>query len=62
MIQEMFQTPGKWNINPYGILDLALRGVIPITDKRVHLEDIGGDVDKSNEISEVNNDKDTTAE
>ena len=62
MIQEMFQTPGKWNINRYGILDLALRGVIPITDKRVHLEDIGGDVDKSNEISEVNTDKDTTAE
>ena len=50
------------NINRYVLLDLVLRGVIPLTDKRVHLEDIGGDVDKSNEISEVNTDKDTTAE
>jgi hypothetical protein len=64
MIQEMFNTKssGKWNINRYGILDLALRGVIPITDRRIGLEDIGGGDVQANEISEVNNDKDMTAE
>ena len=64
LIEEMFhtRTSNAWNISRYGILDLALRGVIPITDNRIDLDDIhGGDVE-ANETSEVVNDKDTITE
>ena len=56
------RTSNAWNISRYGTLDLALRGVIPIIDKRIGLDDIlGGDVE-ANETSELVNDKDTVTE
>ena len=64
LIEEMFhtRTSNAWNISRYGILDLALRGVIPITDNRISLDDIqGGDVE-ANETSEVVNEKDIPKE
>ena len=64
MIQEMLnnKSSAKWSIYRYGTLDLALRGVIPIIDKRIVLEDmVLGDV-QANATSEGNNDKEPTDE
>ena len=63
-IQEMLnsKSAAKWSIYRYGTLDLAIRGVIPIIDKRVVLEEIlVGDV-QANTTSEGNNEKEPTDE
>ena len=39
VIEEMFQNKTSWNITKYGILSLALQGVIPLMDNRFTLED-----------------------
>ena len=60
----MFQTRNSstWNISRYGVLDLALRGIIPIMDNRLHLEDNqdeGGEINNiSSATSEVPQEKD----
>ena len=54
-----------WNINRYGTLDLALRGVIPILDKRMNLEDEEEEDEEVNDTivtSEVSNNKDNAKE
>ena len=49
------KSAAKWSIYRYGTLDLAIRGVIPIIDKRVVFEEIlVGDV-QANTTSEGNN-------
>ena len=50
----------KWSIYRYGTLDLALRGLIPIIDKRTFFEDILVGDEQAGAASEGNNDKDTT--
>ena len=39
MLEEMFHNKTSWNITKYGILNLALQGVIPLMDKRFTLSD-----------------------
>jgi hypothetical protein len=39
MLEDMFHTKSSWNIARYGILDFALKGIIPLMDNRLHLED-----------------------
>jgi hypothetical protein len=64
VLEEMFQTRNSstWNIARYGVLDLALRGIIPIMDNRLHLEDNqdeGGEINNiSSATSEVLQEKD----
>ena len=67
MVEEMFQirNSSTWNISRYGTLDLALRGVIPILDKRMNLEDEESGEEEANDTivtSEVSNDKDNAKE
>jgi hypothetical protein len=49
----------SWSIYRYGTLDLALRGLIPIIDKRLVIEDIQLDNDQTRAASETNTNKDT---
>jgi hypothetical protein len=56
MVEEMFQTRNSstWNIARYGVMDLALRGIIPILDNRMQLEDnqdTGGEIDDISSVS-----------
>jgi hypothetical protein len=37
MLEEMFQSKTAWNITKYGVLTLALHGVIPLVDRRLAL-------------------------
>ena len=39
VVEEMFQNRSSWNITKYGILCLALQGIIPLSDKRFTLSD-----------------------
>ena len=49
----------KWSIYKYGALHLALRGLIPITDKRPVLEDIQLGDEQTGAASEGNINKET---
>ena len=62
MIQDMLnnKSSAKWSIYRDGTLDLALRGVIPIIDKRIVFEDIIVGDEQANATSEGNNDKEPT--
>ena len=39
VLEEMFHNKSSWNITKWGILSLALQGVIPLMDKRFTLSD-----------------------
>ena len=39
VVEEMFHTKSSWNIARWGILSLALQGIIPLMDNRFTLED-----------------------
>ena len=39
VVEEMFHTRSSWNIARWGILNLALQGIIPMMDNRFTLED-----------------------
>ena len=55
VLEEKFQTQNSstWNISRYGVLDLALRGIIPIEDNRLSLDDNQGEGEEINDISEA---------
>ena len=62
VVEEMFHTKSSWNIARWGILSLALQGIIPLMDNRSTLEDNQegeeGQDDLSATSSEVLQDKD----
>ena len=39
MLEDMFQSKTAWNITKYGVLTLALHGVIPLVDRRLALSE-----------------------
>ena len=55
VLEEKFQTQNSstWNISRYGVLDLALRGIIPIEDNRLSLDNNQGEGGGINNISEA---------
>jgi hypothetical protein len=63
MIEELFTTKTGWNITKYGLLSLALHGVIPVVDRRLVLSEKSEDEDedKTHNIveSDVSKENDT---
>ena len=64
MIEEMFTSKTQWNITKYGLLTMALHGVIPLVDKRLALSEESEDDEEGATcdmtISYLNKEKDTT--
>ena len=64
MLEDMFQSKTAWNITKYGILKLALHGVIPLVDRRLALsedeEDEEEDETHNKTINDLTQEKEVT--
>ena len=62
MIEEMFTSKTQWNITKYGLLSMALHGVIPLVDQRLSLSEEESEQDKEDttdvNISDLTQEKD----
>ena len=54
MIEEMFTSKTQWNITKYGLLSMALHGVIPLVDQRLSLSEEESEQDKEDTTRDVN--------
>jgi hypothetical protein len=53
MIEEMFTSKTQWNITKYGLLSMALHGVIPLVDQRLSLSEEESEQDKEDTTRDV---------
>jgi hypothetical protein len=64
MIEDMFTSKTQWNITKYGLLTMALHGVIPLVDKRLALSEESEDDEEGAThdvtINDLTKEKDTT--
>jgi hypothetical protein len=64
MIEDMFTTKTGWNITKYGLLTLALHGVIPLVDRRLALSEKSEDEEEDEThdmtINDLTKEKETT--
>ena len=54
MIEEMFASKTQWNITKYGLLSMAIQGIIPLVDQRLSLSEGESEQDKEDTTNEVN--------
>ena len=64
MIEDLYTTKTGWNITKYGLLTLALHGVIPLVDRRLALSEKSEDKEEDEThdmtINDLTKEKETT--